>query len=179
MSSNKIHLGNTKIVSDSEAPAGTIIATPTKSGTLALLTDIDGSGGGSGDWYTKAEIDSQQAVQDLAINNNAEDIKDNTDKIQVNSDKNASQDAAILLNSTNINNNKIAIQTNSDEIEKLTGAIIYKGSIDATKTTAPVDARVGDMWINKYNPEFPNKYYTVTGWGSLTGVKFDDRLVKT
>jgi hypothetical protein len=179
--SNKIHLGNTKILANESAEAGTEVITPNRSGTLALLTDIDGSegGSGSGDWYTKAEIDSQQAVQDLAINNNAEDIKDNTDKIQVNSDKNASQDAAILLNSTNINNNKIAIQTNSDEIEKLTGAIIYKGSIDATKTPAPVDARVGDMWINKYNPEFPNKYYTVTGWGSLTGVKFDDRLVKT
>ena len=179
--SNKIHLGNTKILANESAEAGTEVTTPNRSGTLALLTDIDGSegGSGSGDWYTKAEIDSQQAVQDLAINNNAEDIKDNTDKIQVNSDKNASQDAAILLNSTNINNNKIAIQTNSDEIEKLTGAIIYKGSIDATKTPAPVDARVGDMWINKYNPEFPNKYYTVTGWGSLTGVKFDDRLVKT
>ena len=179
--SNKIHLGNTKILANESAEAGTEVITPNRSGTLALLTDIDGSegGSGSGDWYTKAEIDSQQAVQDLAINNNAEDIKDNTDKIQVNSDKNSSQDAAILLNSTNINNNKIAIQTNSDEIDKLSGALIYKGSVDATKTPAPVDARVGDMWINKYNPEFPNKYYTVTGWGSITGSKFDDRLIKT
>ena len=84
--SNKIHLGNTKILANESAEAGTEVTTPNRSGTLELLTDIDGSegGSGSGDWYTKAEIDSQQAVQDLAINNNAEDIKDNTDKIQVN-----------------------------------------------------------------------------------------------
>ncbi len=83
MASNKIHLGNTKIVSDSEAPAGTVIATPAKSGTIALLSDV-GGGASPVDTYTKTEIDAQQAEQNHDIADNQAATQTNSNRITKN-----------------------------------------------------------------------------------------------
>ena len=60
-------------------------------------------------------------------------------------------------------------------------AITYKGSINATNTGAPVDANVGDMYINDFNPAEPNTVYPVAeygDWGMVTEVKYNDKLIK-
>ena len=139
MASNKIHLGNTKIVSDSEAPEGTIITTPTKSGTMALLSDL-GGGGSSIDAYTRDEIDSQQAAQDAKINKNASDIAaleaegstpgDVYTKEEID-DQQDLQDIEIAENATNITNNAIAIAKNAEDIAKNTK--------DISEIPAPID----------------------------------------
>ena len=92
MASNKIHLGNTKIVSDAEAPEGTIIATPTKSGTIALLSDV-GEGASPVDTYTKTEIDAQQSKQNHDIAENHADIQTNSNRITKNEEDIAALEA--------------------------------------------------------------------------------------
>jgi hypothetical protein len=92
MASNKIHLGNTKIVSDSEAPEGTVIATPTKSGTIALLSDV-GEGASPVDTYTKTEIDAQQAKQNHDIADNHASTQTNSNRITKNEEDIAALEA--------------------------------------------------------------------------------------
>ena len=92
MASNKIHLGNTKIVSDSEAPEGTVIATPTKSGTIALLSDV-GEGASPVDTYTKTEIDAQQSKQNHDIAENHADTQTNSNRITKNEEDIAALEA--------------------------------------------------------------------------------------
>ena len=144
MASNKIHLGSTKIVSDAEAPDGTVIATPTKSGTIALLSDV-GGGGSSVDTYTKTEIDTQQSDQNKKIDKNADDIQINKDaidalpaptdtysKVEIDASQKVQNDN-IAENATNITNNAIAIAKNAKDISEIPAPIntYSKAEIDS------------------------------------------------
>ena len=115
--------------------------------------------------YTDIEIDAQQESQDTKIDQNTLDIEQNT--------------SAISSNTVEIEKNTTDIVDLADEVSSLTGAVVYKGSINATTSTAPSVSNTGDMYINNYNSEEPATVYPITGWGSVTNIKFDDKLIKT
>ena len=171
MTTSKIHLGNTKIVSVAEAPAGTVIATPTKSGTIALLSDV-GGGGSPVDTYTKTEIDAQQSAQDTKIDKNEDDIQINKDAIdalpapidtyskdEIDAQQNA-QDVKIVINNDDIarqqieiDNQQTSIDKNTDDITRNITNISSNTTAIATKLTdAPDDgetyARNNETWVS-------------------------------
>ena len=146
----------------------------TKAETNTLLDDkADKS-----DTYTKSEVNSSQQSQDILIQANADAIANLPEPIDTYTKseidlQQESQNSDIAQNTSDISDL-------NDEIDALTGSIIYKGSLDATTAEAPLDANVGDMWINEYNVSEPATNYPVaSGWSPVTEVKYDDKLIKT
>ena len=141
MASNKIHLGNTKIVSDAEAPEGTIIATPTKSGTIALLSDV-GGGASPVDTYTKTEIDAQQSKQNHDIAENHAATQTNSNRITKNEDDiqtNADAIAAIPAPIDSYTKDEVDAQQNLQDIE------IAKNAEAISNIPAPINAYSKDQ----------------------------------
>jgi hypothetical protein len=140
MASNKIHLGNTKIVSDADAPEDTVIATPTKSGTIALLSDV-GEGANPVDTYTKTEIDAQQSKQNHEIAENHAATQTNSNRITKNEEDIAALEARPIGGETvdAYTKDEVDAQQNLQDIE------IAKNAEAISNIPAPINAYSKDQ----------------------------------
>ena len=113
-------------------------------------TEVTG-GGGTGDGYTKAEIDAQQSAQDVKIDKNIDDIQINADAIAaipapIDSYTKAEVDAQQTTQDT-------AIQANADAIADLPEPVdaYTKAEIDAQQTAQDdvinTKATIGDSYL--------------------------------